>query len=82
MVRGRPAARAGVVHLDVETPRPEEWLRIGDLVRENADLPLGGTDASIVSLALRLQTDTIITFDHRRFAAVRPRHAASFRLLP
>jgi uncharacterized protein len=39
-------------------------------------------NASIVALAERLRTEVIITFDRRHFAAVRPRHCASFHLLP
>jgi uncharacterized protein len=81
-----PAAEAGfleaLVHLDIESPRPEEWRRIGELVREYSNFPLGGTDASVVSLAERLGTDTILSFDHRHFSAVRPRHAPAFQLLP
>ena len=43
---------------------------------------LGGTDASVVALAERLNTDLIITLDRRHFNAVRPRHCLAFRLLP
>jgi len=81
-----PEAEAGflraLLQLDVEAPRPEEWLRIGELVHEYSDFPLGGTDASVIALAERLETDTVVTFDHRHFAAVRPRHGTAFRLLP
>lgn len=71
-----------LLHLDVEVPWPEEWGRIAALVEEYRDFPLGGTDASVVSLAERLDAKTIVTFDHRHFAAVRPRHIPSFQLLP
>lgn len=69
-------------HFDVEAPLPEDWERIGELVEQYADFPLGGTDASVVALAERLQTDVVITLDRRHFGAVRPRHVASFMLLP
>ena len=72
----------GLVDLEVIAPAPEDWLRIAELVRQYADFPLGGTDASVVALAERLNTDTIITLDRRHFAAIRPRHCQAFRLLP
>jgi uncharacterized protein len=81
-----PTAEAGFLaalpRLDVLLPEPDDWNRIAELVREYADFPLGGTDASIVALAERLAVDVIITLDRRHFSAVRPRHCASFRLLP
>jgi uncharacterized protein len=67
---------------DVQAPHPDDWSRIGELVEQYADFPLGGTDASIVALAERLGTDTVITLDRRHFAAVRPRHCESLQLLP
>ena len=67
---------------DVVAPEADDWLRIAELVREYADFPLGGTDASVIALAERLRTPTVITLDRRHFAAVRPRHCASLQLLP
>jgi predicted nucleic acid-binding protein len=72
----------GLQQFDVEAPAPEDWVRIGDLVEQYADFPLGGTDASVVALAERLGTDLVITLDYRHFGAVRPRHCTAFRLLP
>jgi uncharacterized protein len=69
-------------HLDVEAPAPEDWPRIADLVERYADFPLGGTDASVVALAERLETDVVITLDRRHFSAIRPRHCEALRLLP
>lgn len=66
----------------VIAPHPEDWLRIAVLVRQYGDFPLGGTDASVIALAERLDTDLIVTLDHRHFRAVRPRHCGAFRLLP
>ena len=73
---------AGLSAVDVAAPEPEDWSRIADLVRTYRDFPLGGTDASVVVLAERLDTDLVITLDRRHFAAVRPRHVPAFRLLP
>jgi len=67
---------------EVVAPEPEDWRRMAELVREYADFPLGGTDASVVALAERLRTDTVITLDRRHFGAVRPRHCRALRLLP
>jgi predicted nucleic acid-binding protein len=72
---------AGLAAIDVEPPRAGDWERMAELVRDYADFPLGGTDASVVALAERLDTDVVITLDHRHFGAVRPRHR-SLRLLP
>jgi predicted nucleic acid-binding protein len=56
---------------------------VGDeLVDESRDFPLGGTDASVVALAERLGTELVVTFDRRRFGAIRPRHCESLQLLP
>lgn len=68
--------------LDVEAPAADEWSRIAELVERYRDFPLGGTDASVVSLAERLDTDLVITLDRRHFSAVRPRHRRALRLLP
>ena len=73
---------ATLADLDVQAPIPDDWGRIADLVRQYRDLPLGGTDASIVALAERLKTDLLITLDRRHFATVRPRHVQAFRILP
>lgn len=73
---------SGLEYLEVRAPAPDDWRRIAQLVEQYADFPLGGTDASVVALAERLNTDLIITLDRRHFAAVRPRHCTAFRLLP
>lgn len=72
----------GLAEFDIESPYPEDWPRIAELVEQYADFPLGGTDASVVALAERLGTDAVVTFDHRHFGAVRPRHCEALRLLP
>ena len=72
----------GLTNFEVLAPEPDDWHRMAELVRRYADFPLGGTDASVVALAERLNTDTVITLDRRHFGAIRPRHCESFRLLP
>ena len=80
--RAEAAFLRSLVDLDVEAPAADEWSRIAELVDRYRDFPLGGTDASVVSLAERLDTDLVITLDRRHFSAVRPRHRKTLRLLP
>jgi uncharacterized protein len=40
------------------------------------------TDASIVAVAERLNTDVVITLDRRHFGAVQPNHVDALQLLP
>lgn len=72
----------GLSALDIEAPAPQDWSRMAELIEEYRDFPLGGTDASVVALAERLETDLVITLDRRHFGAIRPRHCESLRLLP
>lgn len=80
--RAEAAFLRSLVDLDVEAPAAAEWPRIAELVERYRNFPLGGTDASVVSLAERLDTDLVITLDRRHFGAVRPRHRRTLRLLP
>jgi predicted nucleic acid-binding protein len=68
--------------VDVEGPTPEDFVRMAELVDQYADFPLGGTDASVVALAERLDAPVIVTMDRRHFGAVTPRHRPAFELLP
>jgi uncharacterized protein len=52
------------------------------LVEQSADFPRGGTDASVIALAERLEAPIVVTLDRRHFAAVRPRHRDALDLLP
>ena len=72
----------GIGELDVEGPSSEDFARMAELVEQYADFPLGGTDASVVALAERLDAVVIVTLDRRHFAAVAPRHREGFELLP
>ena len=73
---------AGLGSFHVEGPSPEDFPRIAELVEEYADFPLGGTDASVVALAERLEAPVIVTLDRRHLSAVRPRHLDAFEILP
>jgi len=72
----------GLRDLEVEAPASDEWSRIAELVERYADFPLGTTDASVATLAERLDTRLIVTLDRRHFAAVRGADGRSFDLLP
>ncbi|MFG1927119.1 hypothetical protein [Cryptosporangium sp. NPDC048952] len=60
----------------------EDWGRVRELVGRYRDLPLGGTDASVVALGERYGVDRVATLDHRHFRVVRPMHTAALTLLP
>jgi len=82
---GPDAERAfldGLAGFDVEGPSEEDFTRMAELVEQYKDFPLGGTDASVVALAERLDAQVIVTLDRRHFAAVEPRHREAFELLP
>jgi predicted nucleic acid-binding protein/predicted transcriptional regulator len=72
----------GIGALDVEGPSDEDFHRMAELVEQYADFPLGGTDASVVALAERLEAPVVVTLDQRHFAAVRPSHREAFELVP
>jgi uncharacterized protein len=72
----------GLGALDVEGPSFEDFVRMAELVEQYAGFPLGGTDASVVAIAERLEAAIVVTLDRRHFAAVRPRHREAFELLP
>lgn len=68
--------------LTVEPANSADWRRIRDLVDAYADMPLGGTDASLVAIAERLGASRIATFDRAHFTVVRPRHCDAFEIVP
>jgi uncharacterized protein len=59
-----------------------DLLRCADLVERYRNFPLGAADASVIAVAERLNVRTVMTLDHRHFAAVRPAHIMYFELLP
>ena len=56
--------------------------RMSDLVRQYADLRLGGTDASVVAICERLGIVTVATVNLRDFGTVRPSHVKAFITVP
>lgn len=61
---------------------PDDMTRMAALVRQYADLGLGGTDAAVIAMAERLDCTRIATVDRRHFTVVRPGHVESLTLLP
>lgn len=66
----------------VVAPEPEDWMRIGRLVRRYSDFPLGAVDASVAVLADRMGTTRIVTLDHRHFPALKNAQGRFFDLCP
>ena len=61
---------------------PEDLARTADVVTKYRDLGIGVADASLVVLAERYATRTILTLDHRHFGVLRPLQGGRFTLLP
>lgn len=68
--------------LIVESLSHGDWIRVHQLVGQYQDLPLGGTDASVIALAERFTATQVATLDRRHFSIVRSAHTAAFTLLP
>jgi len=54
----------------------------GRVIERYADQNIGVTDASLVVLAERFRTRTIVTLDRRHFTVLRPLDGGRFRVLP
>lgn len=61
---------------------PADFARMAELVERYGDFPLGGSDASVIALAERLDVHTVLTLDRRHFEVVRPAHVNTLELLP
>jgi predicted nucleic acid-binding protein len=61
---------------------PRDVAHAVTVAEQYQDLRIGLADASIVVLAERYDTTRVLTLDERHFRAMKPRHAASFTLLP
>lgn len=61
---------------------PTDLTRMGELVLQYADFPLGGVDASVIAVAERFGADRVATLDRRHFSVVKPAHVPALTLLP
>ncbi len=68
--------------LDVIDLARSDYARVRELCRRYEDLRLGYVDAALVAVAERLGETRLATLDRRHFSVVRPRHTASFTLVP
>lgn len=68
--------------LEIETLTTEDLARVAELVEQYLDLPLGGTDASVIAVAERYGESRVATLDRRHFSVVRPAHVTSFDIVP
>lgn len=87
--RSSTPAEVGVFHAELRAGSlGVEWwpkldVRAAEIADRYADIGLGLTDASLVALAARLETNRIASFDERHFRAVEPlTGGSSFVLLP
>ncbi len=60
----------------------DDLVRMAELVRAYADLPLGAVDASVIAVDERLNLTDVATLDRRHFPVVRPKHVTALNLLP
>jgi uncharacterized protein len=60
----------------------EDLIVCADVVRQFTDQKIGVADASLVVLAKRYRTTTILTLDHRHFGVLRPLDGGFFNLVP
>lgn len=60
----------------------EDLHRMADLVDIYDDLPLGGADASVVTVAERFEIPEVATLNRRDFHVVRPSYVEALTLLP
>lgn len=72
-----PHMKFRLVHLE-----DEDLRRTADLLKQYADSRVDFVDASVVSIAERMNITRILTIDHRDFSIIRPRHCNHFELLP
>ncbi len=61
---------------------PEELATCAEVIDRYRDQDIGVADASLVVLAARYRTRTILTLDRRHFDVVRPLDGGRFTLLP
>ena len=72
--------RAG--RYQVECLMPSEYAEVERLNHRYADFHLGLADLSLVVLAARFKTTTLLTFDERHFRNIEPQQGGRFTLLP
>jgi uncharacterized protein len=67
---------------DLPALTAEDLVACAGIIDRYDDQAIGVTDASLVVLADRYQTKSILTLDHRHFNVIRPLKGGRFKLLP
>src|SRR5258707_13810471 len=75
-------ASLGATELTLETPLKEDYARSSEILRQYSNAKLDFVDALIVAIAERRKLNRLLTLDRRDFQLIRPKHCASFDLLP
>jgi len=76
-LRGLPASRFRLVALT-----DSDVQRVADILDRYADSRIDFVDATVMSIAERYGSNTILTLDHRDFRLFQPVHCDYFELLP
>jgi predicted nucleic acid-binding protein len=66
----------------IEQMTQQDFIRVGEILRQYADARLDLVDATLVAVAERMNIDTILTLDRRDFYMIRPLHTSYFTVLP
>ncbi len=86
--RGGPHEELTVLHeltgggYDLAAMSSEDVRTAISVIERYIDQAIGLADASLVVLADRYRTRTLLTLDHRHFSVVRPLAGGRFKLLP
>jgi len=88
---GREAGTATVVtllrslptsHFHLTALTDQDVKRVSDILEKYADSRIDFVDASVMAVAERYGSHTILTLDQRDFRLYRPVHGQSFEILP
>lgn len=77
-------AEGDAVPMDLSDGKDEEllWADEDTHLEKYEDAALDFVDATIVSMAERLNISTVLTLDKRDFHMIRPRHTGYFTIMP
>ena len=66
----------------IEQATQDDFVRVAEILGQYADARLDLVDATLVTIAERMNIDTILTLDRRDFYMIRPLHTDHFTILP
>ena len=76
-LRGLYASRFRLIALN-ET----DLMRVAEILEEYLDSRIDFVDATVMAIAERFDSATILTLDQRDFRLFRPRHCTNFEIFP